>query len=83
MNILLVHQYFLGKNQGGGARFNEMTKIWANEGHSITVISEMLYLSKKVDPRYKNKLFFRRKGILPKNGRHIVVMFQKNTIQVF
>ncbi len=47
MNILLVHQYFLGKNQGGGARFNEMTKIWANEGHSITVISGMLYLSKK------------------------------------
>ena len=58
MKILLIHQYFLGKNSGGGARFNEMTKIWAKEGHDITVIAGMLERSKKVDPRYKGKLFY-------------------------
>ncbi len=26
MKILLIHQYFLEKGDGGGSRFNEMTK---------------------------------------------------------
>ena len=28
MRILLLHQYFLEKDEGGGSRFNEMTKVW-------------------------------------------------------
>ena len=67
MRILLIHQYFLGKNEGGGARFNQMTKVWAEEGHEISVIAGMLEGAKKVDPRYKGKLFY-----LEKN-------FEKNT----
>ena len=61
MRILLVHQYFVGKNKGGGLRFNEMTKIWADEGHEISVIAGMLEGSKKVDPRYKGKFFYLEK----------------------
>ena len=45
MKILLIHQYFLGKNQGGGSRFNEMAKTWSDEGHEITVISRLVLLS--------------------------------------
>ena len=31
MNILLIHQYFLEKDDGGGSRFNEMTNCWAKK----------------------------------------------------
>ncbi len=31
MKILLIHQYFLGKNKGGGSRFNEMAKNESND----------------------------------------------------
>ena len=58
MRILLLNQYFLGKNKGGGARFNQMTKVWAEEGHEITVIAGMLQGGKKLDPRFKGKFFF-------------------------
>ena len=61
MKILLIHQYFLGRNQGGGVRFNQMTKVWANEGHEISVLAGMLDNAKKTDPRYKGKLFFLEK----------------------
>ena len=67
MKILLVHQYFVGKNQGGGLRFNEMTKVWADKGHEISVIAGMLDGSTKVDPRYKGKFFYLEKD------------FEKNT----
>jgi glycosyltransferase involved in cell wall biosynthesis len=44
-----------------------MTKIWAEEGHEISVIAGMLEGGKKVDSRYKGKLFFKEKD------------FEKNT----
>ncbi len=43
MKILLIHQYFLEKNDGGGSRFNEMTRIWEQAGHKITVLSGMVH----------------------------------------
>lgn len=39
MHILLIHQYFLEDNAGGGSRWNEMARIWVREGHSMTVIA--------------------------------------------
>lgn len=39
MHILLIHQYFLEDNAGGGSRWNEMARIWIREGHSVTVIA--------------------------------------------
>jgi glycosyltransferase involved in cell wall biosynthesis len=59
MRILLIHQYFLEKNDGGGSRWNEMAKMWAAEGHEITVLAGMVhYASGKKNERYKGKYFF-------------------------
>jgi glycosyltransferase involved in cell wall biosynthesis len=56
MKILLIHQYFLEKGDGGGSRFNEMTRIWQQKGHQITVVSGMVHYTtgKKYD-QYKGK----------------------------
>lgn len=39
MKILLIHQYFKESDITGGARFNEMTRVWKELGHEITVIA--------------------------------------------
>ncbi|MTG98560.1 glycosyltransferase [Myroides sp. BIT-d1] len=39
MKILLIHQYFKEADVTGGARFNEMTRIWKEAGHEITVLA--------------------------------------------
>lgn len=60
MNILLIHQYFLEKNDGGGSRFNEMTQQWVKEGHSVTVLAGMVhYNTGKKSERYKGKYFYK------------------------
>jgi glycosyltransferase involved in cell wall biosynthesis len=59
MRILLIHQYFLEKNDGGGSRWNEMSSMWAAAGHEITVLAGMVhYASGKKNERYKGKYFF-------------------------
>ncbi len=60
MKILLIHQYYLEKNDGGGSRFNEMTKTWAEEGHEITVLAGMVHYNtgKKID-KYKGKFSYK------------------------
>jgi len=56
MRILLIHQYFLEKDDGGGSRFNEMTRVWEDKGHEITVLSGMVhYNTGKKRERYKGK----------------------------
>jgi glycosyltransferase involved in cell wall biosynthesis len=60
MRILLIHQYFLEKDDGGGSRFNEMTKSWAALGHEVTVLSGMVhYATGEKMPRYKSKYTFK------------------------
>ena len=60
MRILLIHQYFLEKDEGGGSRFNEMTKIWSSLGHKITVLSGMVnYATGKKPLIYKNLFFYK------------------------
>ncbi|MCF2489724.1 glycosyltransferase family 4 protein [Dyadobacter sp. CY347] len=39
MHILLIHQYFLEDNDGGGSRWNEMSRIWVEAGHQVTVLA--------------------------------------------
>lgn len=39
MKILLIHQYIKEADVKGGARFNEMTRIWKEHGHDITVLA--------------------------------------------
>ena len=60
MRILLIHQYFLEKNDGGGSRFNEMTKAWAAQGHDVTVLAGMVhYATGKKEERYQGKFTLR------------------------
>lgn len=42
LDILLVHQYFLDAGGAGGARWNEMTRFWAEAGHNVTVLAGMV-----------------------------------------
>ena len=60
MKILLIHQYFLEKNDSGGSRFNEMTNFWAAQGHEVTVLSGMVhYATGKKHNKYKGKFFYK------------------------
>ncbi len=60
MHILLIHQYFLEKDDGGGSRFNEMTKVWTAQGHKVTVLAGMVhYATGKKRERYKGKLIYK------------------------
>lgn len=59
MRILLIHQYFLEKDDGGGSRFNEMTRIWEEEGHDITVLAGMVhYNTGKKREIYKGRFIY-------------------------
>lgn len=50
MHILLIHQYFLKDDAAGGSRWNEMARIWVQEGHSVTVIAgDVHYMQNKED----------------------------------
>ncbi|MBI4866795.1 MAG: glycosyltransferase family 4 protein [Candidatus Wallbacteria bacterium] len=39
MKILVIHQYFLFQEGGGGSRFNELTRFWSEAGHEVTVVA--------------------------------------------
>ena len=58
MKILLLHQYFLEDNDSGGSRWNEMTKVWVEEGHDVVVLAGMMHANgseKQIE--YKGKYF--------------------------
>ncbi|MFA7686563.1 MAG: glycosyltransferase family 4 protein [Moheibacter sp.] len=62
MKILIIHQYFKESDITGGARFNEMARIWKEEGHEITVIAGNLDVKKgSKKSEYKNKFVTRKK----------------------
>ncbi len=62
MRILLIHQMFLEEDDPGGSRFNEMAKVWANEGHEITVLGGMMhYNGHEKRDEYKGKYFVNKK----------------------
>lgn len=66
MKILLIHQYFLEKNDGGGSRFNEMTRVWAEAGHEVTVLAGMVhYATGKKAHQYKGKYFYKDQQFYP------------------
>jgi len=61
MKILLIHQYFLEPDDGGGSRFNEMTKFWSSKGHHITVIAGMMHGNgKEKRKEYKGRYFMKK-----------------------
>ncbi|MCD6393912.1 MAG: glycosyltransferase family 4 protein [Planctomycetes bacterium] len=62
MHILIVHQYFLGKNDAGGSRWNQFAKYWAESGHRVTVLAGTVhYATGKKQPEYKGRFIVRQK----------------------
>lgn len=62
MRILLLHQYFLEEDDPGGSRWNEMTKVWTDLGHSVTVIAGMMHANgHEKRAEYKGKYFVAKK----------------------
>ena len=61
MNILLIHQYFLEENDPGGSRWNEFTRVWTEQGHTVTVLGGMMhYNGKEKIAEYKGKHFVKK-----------------------
>ena len=62
MHIIVVHQYFLGKNDAGGSRWNQFAKYWAQAGHKVTVLAGTVhYTTGRKTPEYKGKFVVRKK----------------------
>ncbi len=57
MRILLIHQYFLEDNDGGGSRWNEMSRFWQSEGHQVTVLAGMVHYMGHRPAKYRGKYF--------------------------
>ena len=58
MHILLVHQYFLGQGSkhGGGSRWNQMSRYFAQDGHKVTVLAGTInYMEGEKGAQYKGK----------------------------
>jgi glycosyltransferase involved in cell wall biosynthesis len=61
MRILLIHQYFLELDDGGGSRFNEMARTWSKSGYEITVLAGMMHANgKEKRLEYKGKYFVKK-----------------------
>lgn len=60
MKILVVHQYFLGKDDAGGSRWNQFSKYWAEAGHEVTILAGMVHYAKGTKaPEYKGRFLVR------------------------
>lgn len=82
MNILLIHQYFLEEDDSGGSRWNEMTKVWAESGHEVTVLAGMMHANKSEKrPEYKG-IYFKKKqhGKIKVWRSHVSEAYNKNFI---
>ncbi|MBI2632909.1 MAG: glycosyltransferase family 4 protein [Parcubacteria group bacterium] len=62
MRILIIHQYYLHKDDPGISRFNQFTKYWSAHGHQITVLCGTVHhmTGKKLE-KYKGRLITKEK----------------------
>lgn len=62
MEILVVYQYFLEKDEPGLSRFNKMVEIWAENGHKVTVLAGDVHYSTGLKyKKNKKKLYTKEK----------------------
>ncbi len=82
MNILLIHQYFLEEDDSGGSRWNEMTKVWTEEGYQVIVLAGMMHANKmEKRPEYKGLYFKNKQQEKVKVWRcHVSEAYNKNFI---
>lgn len=57
MHILLIHQFFLDDDDGGGSRWNEMSRIWTEAGHRVTVLAGMVHYMGGESDKYRGRYF--------------------------
>ncbi|GAA0193164.1 glycosyltransferase family 4 protein [Fulvivirga kasyanovii] len=69
MRILLIHQFFLEDDDPGGSRFNEMCKVWTEEGHQVVVLGGMMHYSGK----YKRQEYKRKWVSVKRQGQVNVI----------
>jgi len=56
VKILIFHQHYLMPGAGGGSRFNEFARLWAEAGHDVTVIAGTAdYISGEIPGRYRGR----------------------------
>lgn len=61
MHLLLIHQYFLEPDAGGGSRFNEMCRLWTGMGHRVTVLAGMVdYTTGTKAEEYRGRFLVRK-----------------------
>ena len=70
MRILLIHQYFLEKDDPGGSRFNEMTRMWVKKGHEVVVLAGMVNGATGLKNKKYNGKFFVR----DEYQKHLIVL---------
>jgi glycosyltransferase involved in cell wall biosynthesis len=82
MNILLIHQYFLEEDDPGGSRWNEFSRIWTDQGHTVTVLGGMMhYNGKEKKPEYKGKYFVKKQqGAVTVYRCHVSEAYNKSFI---
>lgn len=57
---MIVHQYFLGKDDAGGSRWNQFAKYWAEAGHEITILAGTVHYNSGEKPeKYKHRFVVR------------------------
>jgi glycosyltransferase involved in cell wall biosynthesis len=39
LRILLIHQFYVDDQDGGGVRWNAFSKLWLAQGHSVTILT--------------------------------------------
>lgn len=60
VRILVVHQYFLDKDDAGGSRWNQLAKYWGRAGHQVTVLGgNVHYATGRRTPQCKGKYIHR------------------------
>ncbi len=63
MRIVVFHQHYLAKGQGGGSRFNELSKFWCEAGHEVIVLAGSVNFSGNTGSRIDSwRLYREEKG---------------------
>ncbi len=62
MKILIFHQYFLGKNDPGGSRWNQFSKMFAKTHHVVVIAGNVHYATGK---RISTKRFLNKEKLSP------------------
>lgn len=79
MHILLIHQFYLRPGQGGGSRFNEMTRHWLAAGHEVTVVAGQVdYASGHKPEQWRGELIVEERG---EHGERILRVYTPDTYQ--